>query len=278
MSVTLGHPRESVDGQPVENTFIAYEAQTAKRVAACTIFCDENPSLYPTRPFQARLQFDGEPLPDQLLGAGVARGLEICSASGVNARLYTRCDPDDDALMETLLSMGFSDNDGLVRMQMRLPCASDYHLPSNCVVVKDDLSDAMEQRYFLERYNELYNTRHDFQWLHSFIDRPGFMRILSVSPTGMAGEILIWQEGNSGIIGYIQTSKRWRHMGIGRCMIGLACEEFEHSRLYYAEANVRARIPHVLRLMEGMGFKQAELLMRYPGVDVNPPLPDDDLL
>ena len=37
-----------------------------------------------------------------------------------------------------------------------------------------------------------------------------------------------------------------------------------------AEANVRARIPHVLRMMEKMGFKQTELLMRYPGLDINP--------
>ena len=36
------------------------------------------------------------------------------------------------------------------------------------------------------------------------------------------------------------------------------------------EATVRARIPHVLRMMEKMGFKQTELLMRYPGLDVNP--------
>ena len=52
--------------------------------------------------------------------------------------------------------------------------------------------------------------------------------------------------------------------------LGLACEEFEHARLFCAEANVRARIPHVLKLMEKCGFRQTELLMRYPGVDINP--------
>ena len=51
-------------------------------------------------------------------------------------------------------------------------------------------------------------------------------------------------------------------------MIGLACEEFERARLDVAECSVRARIPHVLRMMEKMGFKQSELLMRYPGIDV----------
>ena len=96
------------------------------------------------------------------------------------------------------------------------------------------------------------------------------MRILTVSPTGMAGEILIWREEYAGVIGYIQTAKRWRRMGVGSCMLGLACEEFEKQKLFVAEANVRARIPHVLRMMEKMGFKQKELLMRYPGLDINP--------
>ena len=266
----LRHARESVDGQPVENTFVAIDEQTGNQLGACTIFCDDNPTLYPARPFQVRLQLDGAPVPDKLLGAAVARAREICVQSGKFARLYTRCDPDDEEMMESLMPMGFRDNDGLVKMRMSLPCASDYRLPAGCVVVKDDLSDPAEQKFFLERYNELYNTDHGFDWLRAFIDRKGFQRILSVSPTGMAGEILIWEEEYCGVIGYIQTAKRWRRMGVGSCMIGLACEEFEKSRLYIAEATVRARIPHILKLMEKMGFKQEELLMRYPGLDINP--------
>lgn len=266
----LRHSREPMDGQPTENTFLAIDERTGNQLGACTIFCDDNPTLFPARPYQVRLQLEGDPVPDALLGASVARAREICAESGKFCRLYTRCEPDDEHLMESLMAMGFKDNDGLVKMQLRLPCAREYKMPAGCAVVKDDLSDPLEQKYFLERYNLLYNTEHDFAWLHSFIDRQDFMRILTVSPTGMAGEILIWREGYSGILGYVQTSKRWRHLGVGTCMIGLACEEFERHNLYCAEANVRARIPHVLKMMEQMGFKQSELLMRYPGVDINP--------
>ena len=266
----LRHSREPVDGQPVENTFVAIDEVTGGQIGACTIYCDENPALFPARPFQVRLQLEGEPVPDKLIGAAVARARAICAQSGKFARMYTRCDPDDSDMLEALMPMGFKDNDGLVKMQIHLPCESDYRLPAGCVVVKDDLSDPMEQKFFLERYNELYNTEHDFEWLHSFIDRKGFQRILTVSPTGMAGEILIWQEDYCGIIGYIQTSKRWRRRGVGSCMLGLACEAFENNGLFLAEANVRARIPHVLKMMEKMGFRQKELLMRYPGVDINP--------
>ena len=266
----LRHSREPIDGQPVENTFVAIDERTGSQLGSCVIFSDENPALFPARPMQVRLQLEGSPIPDALLGAAVARGRELCNASGKFCRLYTRCDPDDGDMIESLSQMGFRDNDGLVQLELRLPFACDYRLPAGCVVVRDDLSDPMEQKFFLERYNELYNTAHDFDWLHSFIDREGFTRILTVSPTGMAGEILIWRESYAGVIGYIQTSKRWRRMGVATCMLGLACEDFERAKLFCAQANVRARIPHVLKLMEKAGFKQTELLMRYPGVDINP--------
>ena len=266
----LRHARTPVEGQPVENTFVAIDEFSGGQLGACTIFCDDNPALYPARPMQVRLQLEGSPIPDALIGAAVARGREICTASGKFCRLYTRVDPDDTETMESLIPMGFKDNDGLVKMELRLPFACEYRLPAGCVVVKDDLSDPDEQKFFLERYNELYNTDHSFDWLRSYINRDGFTRILTVSPTGMAGEVLLWRESYAGIIGYIQTSKRWRRMGVGTCMLGLACEEFERAKLFCAEANVRARIPHVLKLMEKCGFKQSELLMRYPGVDINP--------
>ncbi|MBR1560402.1 MAG: hypothetical protein IJ646_09215 [Clostridia bacterium] len=266
----LRHAKAPVDGQPIENTFVAVDDVTGSQLSACTIYSDDNPALFPARPMQVRLHLEGEPLPDELLGASIARARAICAQSGKFSRIYTRCDPDDEATLEALRPMGFKDNDGLVKLQAKLPCDADYRLPAGCVVVRDDLSDPMEQKFFLERYNELYNTAHDFEWLRTFINRPGFMRILTVSPTGMAGEILIWQEGYTGIVGYIQTAKRWRRMGVGCCMLGLACEEFEKARLFVAEASVRVRIPHVLRMMEKMGFKQTELLMRYPGIDINP--------
>ncbi len=266
----LRNAREPVDGQPVENTFVCMDEQSGRITSSCTIYTDDNPVLFPARPFQVRLQLEGSPLPDELLGASIARARAIAAQSGRFARIYTRCEPDDDDLLDSLRPMGFRDTDGLVRMRLQLPCMADYRLPAGCVVVRDDLSDPMEQKFFLERYNELYNTAHDFEWLRSYIDREGFMRILSVSPTGMAGEILIWQEELSGVIGYIQTAKRWRRMGVGSCMLGLACEEFEKRKLFIAEAGVRVRIPHILKTMEKMGFRQSELLMRYPGLDINP--------
>ncbi|MBR6767844.1 MAG: GNAT family N-acetyltransferase [Clostridia bacterium] len=266
----LRHSREPVDGQPVENTFVAIDEMTGDQLGACTIFCDDNPALYPNRPYQVRMQLEGPDIPDRLLGASFARAREICVSSGTFCRLYTRCEPDDDELLESLHALGFRDNDGLVKMRLRLPVLQDYQLPVGCAIVQDDLTDPIEQKYFLERYNQLYNTDHGLAWLNDYIKRDAFKRILVVTTTGMAGEILIWRERENGVIGYIQTARRWRHRGVGSALVAIACEAFAKMHLYSAEANIRVRVPHVLTMLEKLGFQQAELLMRYPGIDINP--------
>ena len=266
----LRHAREPIDGQPVENTFIAIDERTGDQLGAAIIYVEENPTLYPVRPLQVHIQLDGPLVPDALLGATVARAKEICAHSGQFCRIYTHCAPDDDELLEQLNLFGFRDSDGLIRMQLRLPADHSFKAPAGCAVVHDHLEDPLEQKYFLERYNQLFNTDHDLGWLQQYIDRRDFMRILTVAPTGMAGEVLIWREGYSGVIGYIQTARRWRRLGVGTYMLSLACEAFEQQNLYSAEANIRARFPHMLKLMARAGFTQSELLMRYPGIDVNP--------
>ncbi len=266
----LRHEREPVDGQPVENTFVAIDEKSGTVLGSSVIYADYNSTLYPARPLQVRIRLDDTPVPDALLGATIARAREICVRAGEFSRIYVLCAPDDGALLDSLTPFGFEDNDGLVRMQRKLPAGLHFKPPAGCAVVYDNLSDPLERKYFLERYNQLFNVRHDLEWLTEFIDRRDFMRILTVSATGMAGEVLVWREDDCGIIGYIQTAKRWRRLGVASYMIALACEAFEQQDLRCAETNIRARYPHMLKLLGSAGFSQTELLMRYPGIDVNP--------
>jgi len=265
----LRHSRIPVDGQPVENTFYAMDERSGDILGKSVIYVERNPVLYPVRPLQVRVQLNSSKVPDQLLGATITRARQICALSGEYGRVYAHCAPDDAALMERLSPFGFQDTDGLVRMQLRLPVPHITKTPAGCPVIYDDLSDPLEKKYFLERYNQLFNADHDVEWLNQFIDRPNFTRIVVVSADGMAGEILTWRDQYSGVIGFIQTSKRWRRLGVASFMISLACELFEQMDLYCAECSVRVRHPHMLKLMTKAGFKQTELLMRYPGFDVN---------
>ena len=266
----LRHSRAPINGQPIENTFIAIDEKSGEQLGAAVIVPEEKPVMFPLRPLQVLLDLDNMPVPDKLLGAAVARGREICVQSGRFSRLYAQLDPEDADSMKALNQLGFADDDGLIRMQMRLPTDRDFPNPEGVEIVHDELSDPKEQRYFLQRYNLLYETNYGLGWLKNFMDRKNFQRILMLSDQGIVAEALTWREGYAGVIGYFQVTKRWRHMGVGKSLISLACDGFERQNLYCAEANVRARYPHVLKLMTSVGFKQVELLMRYPGIDINP--------
>jgi len=266
----LRHAREPVDGQPVENTFVAVDERSGAALGSCTIFIRENEVLFPNRPLRIYLEIAGEPAPDALLGASVARAMEIGLQSRRACRVFTQVEPDNAERMTALAALGFRDNDGLVCMQRDLSPCSEIELPYGCVVVRDTLDDPIEQKFFLERYNQLYNECFDFEWLQDYRSKPGFGRILLVGSGGMVCECVIWQEGRSGVIGWIQTSKKWRRRGIAQAMLHLACDEFEARGLQAARSEIQARVPYVLKCFERSGFVQSQLVARYPGIDIDP--------
>ena len=65
----LRHEREPVDGQPVENTFVAIDEKSGTVLGSSVIYADYNSTLYPARPLQVRIRLDDAPVPDALLGA-----------------------------------------------------------------------------------------------------------------------------------------------------------------------------------------------------------------
>ena len=102
----LRHARPPVAGQPVENTFFAIDERTGEQLGASVIYVDENPTLYPARPVQVRIHLENPDVPDALLGATIARAKEICAESEQLCRIYTRCEPDDDALLSARELLG----------------------------------------------------------------------------------------------------------------------------------------------------------------------------
>ena len=265
----LRHEREQIDELPAENTFEAVDERSGAVLGACRIYVSENEALFPTRPLRIYLDILGERVPDSLLGASVARAKEIARLSGIPGRVFTQVGPDDDERMAALKVLGFKDSDGLVLMERELASVGEPALPLGCVKVLDDLDDPLEQEYFLERYSQLYNEQYDQEWLEELRAHKGFKRILIVSSTGMVGETILWQEGDSGVITWLHTARRWRRKGVARCLMQLACAEMQRRGLKAAQAEVQARIPNLLHVMESSGFKQKQLILRYPGVDVN---------
>ena len=265
----LRHARDLMDGQSAENTFEAVDERSGEVIGSCRIYVHQSPELFPARPLRIFMDIQGDPVPDALLGAAVARAKDIARASGQPCRIFAQVDPRDEDRMEALCALGFKDSDGLVCMRRDLSSEEEVQPPISCVVVQDDLDDPIEQKYFLERYNQLFNEKNDFEWLQDFRSRQHFARLLIVAPTGMAGETVIWQEDGVGKIGWLYVSRKWRGHGVSTCLLDLACCALEKLGVQRAEAEVQARIPGMLRVMERAMFRQAELILRYPGIDMN---------
>jgi len=266
----LKHARQPIDGQPIGNTFEAIDEKTGLLLANCTIYAHENPVQFPHRPLRICLRFDGSPIPDILLGGAIARAKGIAYERRLPGRIYAEVFPEDDQLMEMLQLQGFADNDGLIRMVRPLEDESAPELPARCVIVVDKLDDPIEQKYFLERYNQIHNTNYKFDWLQVYCNKQGFKRILIVSPKGMVGECVIWNDGEQGLIDWLFVAKRWRGNGVSAILMDAACSEFANDGKVYAAVNVHARMPRMLRIIESAGFHQSEVIWRYPGVDVDP--------
>lgn len=266
----LRRPREPVQGQPRENTFEAMDEHSGERLGACTIFVHENDELFPSRPVRIYLDIEGSPVPDALLGAAVARAKEISRSYQKPCRIFTKLMPDDSENMETLRSLGFRDNDGVIVFSRDLPCEEQFRLPAGCVTVMDELDDSIEQKFFLERWNLLFGEQRDFDWLDAFRNGTGFKRILIVSPTGMVSECAIWQEDGIGRIGWIYTAKRWRRMNAAVKLLELACAEFARREIFTVNAEVQARIPYIMKVFEKAGFVQDSLIYHLPGIDIDP--------
>lgn len=265
----LRHARTAQIARTVDDTFEAVDERSGAVLGKCEILTHENPNLFPSRPLRIYLEISGDPVPDALLGAAVARAKEIANAAGMPARIFTQVEPEDETLPAALSLFGFKDSDGLVLMRRGFPFDLQTEMPAGCVEVQDDLDDPLEVKFFLERYNQLFNEENDFEWLQSFRARPGFKRVLIVSPYGMVGESAICENDGCGEILWLHTAKKWRRIGVARHMLHLLCDIFEDRGLASAQASVQARIPGILHVMESAGFAQEKLLKRYPGIDIN---------
>lgn len=256
-------------GHEPENVFMAVDERSGQTMGSCIVETKNCDAMFPQQPYHVRLELQGDRgVLDTLLGAALARAKILCADKNVAARIYADCPPDDAELMELLKIYGFRDNDGIVRMSADIPARGQYRAPTGCVLIRDALEDLEERKLFLSRWNSLFGVKNDQEWLAEFTGHENFQRLLTVAPTGMAGEVVTWTEDGAGVIGYIQTSRRWRNMGVAKYMLSLACDDLRMQGVRRVYADVRARTPYILRTMESFGFIQRELVRRYPGIDI----------
>ena len=255
-----------------ENQFIAVD-DLENRLGSCRVEPFERGELMPDRPCEIRISASGEgSAVHQLLGTALTRAMMLAKEKNVNARIYAECAPEDHEKLEMYSAIGLMDDDALVRMSRAVvPGPSVARMPEGCVLVTDDLSDARERRFFLERQEKLFMRENAAVWLQEIEKKPMMKRMLLTTREGLAGELLCWAEQTGGIIGVVYTAPAWRRKGVALCLMEAARQYFYQMRLRESHIDLRLMQKPVVQLAASAGYRRSDTLMRLPGMNMDVP-------
>ena len=257
--------REMIDpAVPLENSFVARD-EDKQIVGSCTVEA-RHMSIFPECPWQLVISTQGEERALHVLyGAAVARARALAKEMGVHARVYAEVSVGDEAALAVLDALGFTGEDGVERMYREVTGRPNVrNLPEGCTIVRDFLADAEERKFFLERYNACFGAQNDEAWLDEITGQKDFARILMVSPDDLCGELAVWSEDGAGVIGVIQTAKRWRRRGVAAYLLEDARLYFDSLGLEYSRFDVWTQAPGCLELAKRAGYSDGDPVIVYP--------------
>ncbi|MDL2206439.1 hypothetical protein LJC33_05955 [Eubacteriales bacterium OttesenSCG-928-N13] len=266
----IRHMDGPLEGQDTQDTFVAYD-DLGGMLGGADVTSVMRDMLCPSRPHQLLIRTECEQgALDALLGAATARAMYLAREKQDSpARIFCECNPSDEERMRVLQTQGYMDDDGLVRMKKMLKRGPIIKpLPRDCVIVRDYLIDDSESKYFVERYNAMFASDKDMDWLNELKQRPNFARLLMVAPDGLAGELVTWSDAYSGVVGVIQTPPHWQQKGVASHLMEQARNYWLDKGLVDAYFDVWTRLTGAMRLAATTGFRPEEMLLRYPGIDM----------
>lgn len=256
-------------GVSPEDTFVA-RTDKNQLLGVCAVSKRNMEMLFPDCPTQYVIRTEGEASSlAALYGAAVAHIRMKHFGKNTPARAYAEVEVGDEESLRVLEALGFQMTDGVVRMHRRVSGEKNYHLlPPACTIVRDFLSDPMERRFFLERYNACYGLQNDDEWLEEIVSQPDFARILMVSTEDLCGELLVWTENGAGVIGMIQTARRWQRKGVAGYLLDDARLYFKSIGVTDMQMDVWKSAPGAMPLAFAAGYSGETPIMVYPEVEL----------
>ena len=222
--------------------------------------------IFPDRPVQYVIEVESSPESRHLLyGAAVSRARVLASEEPAAHRVYADVDGTDSLSLEILGALGFKNRDGIVRMVK--PVTNErvlQQLPQGFTMVRDFLQNPAEFQKCLKRYNECFCAKNDASWLRSIMEYPNFARLMVVSQSGIASELMVWSSGSTGVIGIIQTARDMRGRGFATYLLEDARKYFAKLGLKSMSFDVWRASPGCMPLAESADFKASKILRVYP--------------
>ena len=252
-----------------DNKFIAVDS-AGKRVGTGSVSRRFVPRIFPDCPVQIVISVSCQPeCRDLLYGAAVTRARLIAMRESEPCRIFADLDVNDREGLEVLRALGFGGGDGINRMvrpvtdeRITLP------VPVHCTIVRDFLENEEERKKCLRRYNECFGEERDMAWLKKLSQKRDFARILMVSPSELCGELMVWSQGYTGVIGILQVARAWRRKGVGSYLVEDARKYFASIGLKDMSFDVWLSSPGCLPLARKCGFRKGEMVRLYPKLEV----------
>ena len=249
-----------------ENKYVALDDHDLK-IGYCSVSRKELPWIFPDAPAQYVIKVDcDDECRDLLCGAAVTRARLIALKEQEPCRIFADLDARVDRQeLEVLRALGFSGNDGINRMTRRVTDERiTIPVPVHCTIVRDFLENEEERVKCLRRYNDCFGEEKKMPWLMSLTEKNDFARILMVSPSELCGELMVWSQGHTGVIGIIQAARAWRRRGVASYLIEDARKYFASIGLKNMTFDVWLSSPGCLPLARACGFKKGEMIRHYP--------------
>ena len=248
-----------------EDKYIALD-DDGREIGRSTVKLKRLDRIFPECPGQISIHVTADDeCRDLLYGAAVTRARLLLSRQQEKTRVYAKISPEDRPAMEILSCMGFVPQDGIARMTRQVTDEKiSLQAPPNCTIVRDTLEDDGEKIRCLRRYNECFGANKDIKWLEELTAYDDFRRILMVSPDDLCGELMVWSSGDTGVIGIIQTARRWRRRGVASYLMEDARKYFASLGLSRESMDVWMKAPGSVPLARKAGFEKRETLAVYP--------------
>lgn len=252
-----------------ENKYVALDEHELK-IGSCSVARRELDRIFTDEPVQyvIKVSCDDE-CRDLLYGAAVTRARLIAMRESAPCRIFADLDVNDREGLEVLRALGFGGGDGINRMvrpvtdeRITLP------VPVHCTIVRDFLENEEERKKCLRRYNECFGEERDMAWLKKLSQKRDFARILMVSPSELCGELMVWSQGYTGVIGILQVARAWRRKGVGSYLVEDARKYFASIGLKDMSFDVWLSSPGCLPLARKCGFRKGEMVRLYPKLEM----------
>ena len=248
-----------------ENRFVAVN-DDGTTAGVATISRLNLERIFEDRPIQYEINVKSdEEAKVLLLSAAATRARFLWEQDGKTSRVYAVLDPEDKTALEAVRMMGFKRYDGIVRMRKPINVKGvDTRLQPGFTRINDRLGNPEELRKCVRRYNDCFGHDVKPKSFMEIINKPDFVRMMVVNDRGLCGELLAWTQGNTGVIGVIQTAREYRRMGIASALVESARKYFEELGMDFMSFDMWRAAPGNRALAENAGFTEYKVLTLYP--------------